>query len=98
MSEVKAVAAEHRVRVLRGAEGSPVSLRVSGIQGDYNGNSFGLTVSPGDVQLEIEDRVKGTVVINFAPTSRNGRNPDVADKLTALAQELASLIELGKLK
>lgn len=98
MSEITFLG-ESVARTLRGMERSPVSLRVSGIRGDYNKNSLALTIgAAGDVQLEVEDPIKGTVIINFAPTSRNGKNPEVADKLAALAQELASLVESGKLK
>lgn len=90
---------EARARFLRGNETSPVPLRISDIKGDYNGNSMALTVGrAGDVQIEIADPVKGTVVMGFMPASRNGRNPEVTDKLISLTKELASLIESQKLR
>ncbi len=98
MSETSVIR-EPRGRVLRGNEFSPVPLRVSSIKGDYNGNSLALTVGrAGDVQIEIADPVKGIVVMGFMPTSRNGINPEVTDRLVSLTRELASLIESEKLR
>lgn len=90
---------EPRARVLRGNETSPVPLRISGIKGDYNRNSLSITVGrAGDVQIEITDPVKGSNTIDFMPTLRNGRNPELASKFALLAKELAGLIESGRLR